>query len=64
MAHLDIVRSLPAAFRCIRLALAREPAHPAGDPRIAYLLVAPLDSEDVSMQRLPATSMAHVGCCG
>lgn len=61
MAHLDIVRSMPAAFRYIRLALAREPAHPAGDPRISYLLVAPLDGEG----RLDAAiARDFYGACG
>jgi hypothetical protein len=38
--------SLPAQFRQIRIALAREPGHPDGDAEIAYILVAPLDVED------------------
>ncbi|MDP3692651.1 hypothetical protein [Bradyrhizobium sp.] len=38
--------SLPVQFRKIRLALAREPGHPEGDADVAYLLVAPLDTED------------------
>jgi len=38
--------SLPRAFRCIRLELARESMHPEGDTGIAYLIVAPLDSDD------------------
>lgn len=33
-------------FRKIRLELAREPKHPAGDSRIGYIIVAPLDAED------------------
>ena len=33
----------PAGFRKIRLELAREPAHPAGDSAFGYLLFAPLD---------------------
>lgn len=36
-------RKPPAAFRRIRLALAREPAHPEGDPTHRYLLFVPLD---------------------
>ena len=38
--------SLPAQFRQFRLALAREPGHPEGDAEVAYIIVAPLDSED------------------
>ena len=38
--------SLPAQFRQFRLALAREPDHPEGDADVAYIIVAPLDSED------------------
>jgi hypothetical protein len=38
--------SLPAQFRQFRLALAREPGHPEGDAEVAYIFVAPLDSED------------------
>lgn len=38
--------SLPAQFRQIRIALAREPGHPDGDAEVAYILVAPLDVED------------------
>jgi hypothetical protein len=37
--------SLPAQFRQIRIVLAREPGHPEGDDEVAYILVAPLDSE-------------------
>ena len=37
--------SLPAQFRQIRIALAREPDHPEGDAEIAYIFVAPVDSE-------------------
>jgi hypothetical protein len=36
------IHSLPAAFRRIRLELAREPGHPAGDSGIGYIIVAPL----------------------
>lgn len=36
---------LPANFRRVRLELAREPGHPAGDHDVGYVLVAPLDSE-------------------
>ena len=35
--------SLPAQFRQIRIALAREPGHPEGDDEVAYIFVAPLD---------------------
>ena len=38
--------SLPAQFRQIRIALAPEPDHPEGDLEMAYLMVAPLDSND------------------
>jgi hypothetical protein len=38
--------SLPAQFRQIRIELAREPGHPAGDAGVAYVLVAPLDAND------------------
>lgn len=38
--------SLPAQFRQVRIALAREPGHPEGDAEVAYVMVAPFDSED------------------
>ena len=38
--------SLPAQFRQIRIALAREPGHPDGDAEIAYIIVAPLTADD------------------
>jgi len=38
--------SLPPQFRQFRLALAREPEHPDGDPEVAYIIVAPLDAQD------------------
>ena len=38
--------SLPTQFRQIRIALAREPGHPEGDAEVAYIIVAPLDSND------------------
>jgi hypothetical protein len=38
--------SLPAQFRQIRIALAREPGHPEGDTGFAYVIVAPLDAND------------------
>jgi hypothetical protein len=38
--------SLPAQFRQIRIELAREPGHPEGDTDVAYVIVAPLDSND------------------
>lgn len=38
--------SLPRQFRRFRLALARESGHPDGDADVAYIIVAPLDSED------------------
>ena len=38
--------SLPAQFRQLRIALAREPGHPEGDAEVAYIMVAPLDSND------------------
>jgi hypothetical protein len=37
--------SLPAQFRQIRIALAREPGHPEGDEEVAYIFVAPVDAE-------------------
>jgi hypothetical protein len=37
--------SLPAQFRQIRIALAREPGHPDGDDEVAYIFVAPVDAE-------------------
>lgn len=37
--------TLPRAFHTLRLELAREPEHPAGDPRIGYLITAPLNDE-------------------
>ena len=37
--------SLPAQFRQIRIALAREPGHPDGDDEIAYIFVAPVDAD-------------------
>jgi len=46
--------SLPSSFRQIRLELAREADHPFGDSGIAYVLIAPLDSEgwlDLNMWR-------------
>jgi hypothetical protein len=38
--------SLPAQFRQFRIALAREPGHPEGDSEVAYIIVAPLASDD------------------
>lgn len=37
--------NLPANFRRIRLELAREPGHPAGEVDIGYTMVAPLKSD-------------------
>jgi hypothetical protein len=37
--------SLPAQFRQIHIALARESGHPEGDAEIAYIFVAPVDAE-------------------
>ena len=37
--------SLPAQFRQIRIALAREPGHPEGDDEVAYIFVAPVDAK-------------------
>ena len=37
--------SLPAQFRQIRIALAREPGHPEGDDDVAYIFVAPVDAD-------------------
>jgi len=36
---------LPPQFRQIRIALAREPGHPDGDDEVAYIFVAPVDTE-------------------
>jgi len=41
----DQVRALPAAFRRIRLELAREPGHPEGERGIGYTIVAPLNAD-------------------
>jgi hypothetical protein len=38
--------SLPAQFRQIRIELAREPGHPEGDTGAAYIIIAPLDTDD------------------
>jgi hypothetical protein len=38
--------SLPAQFRQIRIELACEPGHPEGDTDVAYVIIAPLDSND------------------
>lgn len=38
--------SLPPHFRQFRIALAREPEHPHGDPEVAYIIIAPLDADD------------------
>jgi hypothetical protein len=35
--------SLPAQFRQIRIALAREPGHPEGDDDVSYIFVVPVD---------------------
>lgn len=43
--------SLPPNFRQIRIELAREHEHPAGSHNIAYILVAPLDSDATSIKR-------------
>lgn len=37
--------SLPAQFRQIRIVLACEPGHPEGDDEVAYIFVAPVDTE-------------------
>ncbi len=37
--------SLPAQFRQIRIALAREPGHPEGDDEVAYIFVAPVNAD-------------------
>ena len=36
---------LPPQFRQIRIVLAREPGHPDGDDEVAYIFVAPVDTE-------------------
>ena len=38
--------TLPAQFRQIRIELAREPGHPEGDTGFAYVIIAPLDSDN------------------
>ncbi len=38
--------SLPPQFRQIRIELAREPGYPEGDVDVAYVIVAPLDTDD------------------
>jgi hypothetical protein len=38
--------SLPPQFRQLRIVLAREPGHPEGDAEVAYIIVAPLGSDD------------------
>jgi len=43
---------LPAQFRQIRIALAREPGHPNGDDEFAYIFVAPVDTEGRIDQKL------------
>ena len=37
--------SLPAQFRQIHIELARESGHPEGDAGVAYIIVAPLDTD-------------------
>jgi hypothetical protein len=37
--------SLPPQFRQIRIELAREPSHPEGESGVAYVIVAPIDSD-------------------
>jgi hypothetical protein len=36
---------LPRQFRQMRIVLAREPGHPDGDDEVAYIFVAPVDTE-------------------
>lgn len=45
--HLDRIlnTTLPPQFRQIRLELAREPGHPAGEPEISFVIVAPLQDD-------------------
>ena len=46
--------SLPPQFRQIRIELAREPGHPEGESDVAYVIVAPIDSDsriDASLWR-------------
>ena len=38
-------------FQHIRLELAREPGHPAGDPASGYDIVAPLDDQNLDPVR-------------
>jgi hypothetical protein len=51
--------SLPAQFRQIRIALAREPGHPEGDDDVAYIFVAPVDAEG----RIDPIWRAHREAC-
>jgi hypothetical protein len=37
--------NLPLQFRQIRIVLAREPGHPDGDDEVAYIFIAPVDTE-------------------
>ena len=37
--------ALPHGFRYIRLERARDPHHPEGDSKTAYIMIAPLDAE-------------------
>lgn len=52
--------SLPAQFRQIRIELAREPGHPEGDASVAYVIIAPLDTND---KIDPALWRAHREAC-
>jgi hypothetical protein len=52
--------SLPAQFRKIRIALAREAGHPEGDDEVAYIFVAPIDAEG---RVDPKLWRAHRGAC-
>jgi hypothetical protein len=55
--------SLPAQFRQIRIALAREPGHPEGDDDVAYIFVAPVDAEGRSIRnyggRIAKPAVSH-----
>lgn len=52
--------SLPAQFRQIRIVLAREAGHPDGDDEIAYIFVAPVDTEG---RIVPKLWRAHREAC-
>jgi hypothetical protein len=53
-------QKLPANFKRIRMELAREPGHPEGDRRTAYVLIAPIGPDG----KLDAEAFkAHADAC-